>query len=224
MAVDCKDPDVYKCCNKKIGSLLKATGIETFILSILLIVVALGMALMRISQYDSTRPGIFHKLPNDIFQPNGLLGILRYCFNSSNVKIGSIVKDLGQTKDGKMKNKIFSVFIGLFGVISIVGVLFYQLFTVINLFMGKVNGTQPKIPGYWPLYILTGFIFLIVILAFLGFLFSLIAYLLSTPEFFFATIIVVTSMILYFFAPNYPYMPIGMSGGGLIGVLLLGGK
>ena len=221
MAVDCKE--CRKACFKTdIKSLVKG---EAFIFSILLVIVALGMALTRISQYDTTRPGIFHKLPYDVqFQPNGLLGILHYCFNISNYKIGDIVRNLSITKEGKGKNKIFSVLVGLFGAVSIVGVLFYQVFTVINLFMGRVNGTQPKIPSYWPLYFLTGFIFVIILLAFLGYIFSLIPYLLSTPEFFLATILVVSSMVLYFFVPHYPYMPAGLSGGGLIGVLLLGGK
>ena len=220
MAVDCTE--CRKTCFKTdIKSLVKS---ESFVFSILLVIVSVGMATTRIFNYDSKRPGIFHKLPYDItFQPNGVVGIFKYFLNKSNVKMGDIVEGLTTTKEGQKRNKIFQVLVGLVGILSIVGVIFYQLFLAINLFMGKINGTQPKLPGYWPLY---GFgpIWLIIILVFLVYLISLIAYLLSTPEFFFATIITVSSMMLYFYMPQYPYMPMGLSGGGLIGILLLGGK
>ena len=221
MAVDCKE--CRKTCFKPdMKSFIKG---ETFIFSILLIIVSMGMSMIRISKYDPSIPGIFHKLPYDITtQPDGLLGIFKHCFNKTNVEMGNLIRNLSTTKEGKSRNKIFSVFIGIVGVLSIIGVVLYQLFTVVNLFMGRVKGTQPKIPSYWPLYILFGPIFLIIAFSYIGYLVSIISYLLSTPEFFFATIIVVSSIMVYLHLPQYPYMSMGLSGGGLVGALLLGGK
>ena len=217
MAVDCKDPEVYKCCNKDIGSLVKG---ETFIISILFAVIAMGLALMRVSKYDLEKKGLFHKLPdNDAIVPSSLVNIYRLFYNWSNTWSGWMVRFFSITKDKKAGNKFLSVFIGLAAIVFTV-----LLIPILMSYFFKLGYISAKGGGgvwkYWPLYFF-GPIWLIIVLVFIAYLLSLIAYLLSTPEFFFATLIIVSSMMLYFYVPQYPYMPIGLSGGGLIATLLL---
>tara|TARA_Y100000817_G_scaffold314803_1_gene315229 strand:- start:3827 stop:4495 length:669 start_codon:yes stop_codon:yes gene_type:complete len=215
--VTCKEDEV--CRNRDLVCREKGPLLEKFLIKqagiflILLFLYGVGMAFIRISKYDLTKQEFFHKLAIDkIIAPQGLSDLFKYYFSETNISIG-----LAINKMRWLNNKWVAGGMGFWGLFVFALIPIGQLFLILK------QTNKNLTPGWFLWKFPWSFLFMIGVTV--ASWLSLITYLFTTPEFLLTTIIFITSVLLYLYMPQYPYMPAGLSGGGLISLIfLLGGK